>query len=48
MSKDTLGGRLKLDVKPITVSQEGEEVERIQFAFNFHVDVEHGGPRGVH
>jgi hypothetical protein len=41
MSKDTLGGRLKLDVKPITVSQAGEDVERIQFAFNFHVDVEH-------
>ena len=39
MSKDALGGRLKLDVKPIIVNREGEEVERIQFAFNFHRDV---------
>jgi len=41
MSKGALGGRLKLDVKPITVNREGEneEVERIQFAFNFHRDV---------
>ena len=39
MSKDAWGGRLKLDVKPITIDQEGEKLERIRFAFNFHRDV---------
>jgi len=41
MSKDALGGRLKLDVKPLTVQQEGQDEERIQFAFNLHRDVGH-------
>ncbi len=39
LSKNALGARLKLDVKPITTSVEDEEVERIQFVFNFHKDV---------
>ncbi len=40
LSKDAFGGRLKLDVKPITVSGDtGKEEERIQFSFNFHQDV---------
>lgn len=39
MSKDAFGGRLKLDVKPITVKKEDEELEKIQFVFNLHRDV---------
>ncbi len=40
MSKDAFGGRLKLDVKPTTLEREGQEEERIVFAFNFHRDLE--------
>jgi len=39
MSKDVLGVRLKLDVKPITLEKDQQQEERIQFAFNFHLDV---------
>ncbi|MBN2295611.1 MAG: hypothetical protein JXM70_24485 [Pirellulales bacterium] len=39
MSKDAWGGRLKLDVKPVSIDREGEKYEIIQFAFNFHRDV---------
>jgi len=39
MSKDAFGGRLKLDVKPLTIQHEGRDEERIQFAFNFHLDL---------
>lgn len=39
MSKDALDGRLKLDVKPITINREDEELEVIQFTFNFHRDL---------
>ena len=39
MSKDAWGGRLKLDVKPITVDSDEEKMEKIQFAFNFNMDV---------
>ena len=45
MSKDFSGGRLKLDIKPITLKliETGESIERIQFAFNFHFDIAPGG-----
>jgi hypothetical protein len=40
MSKPALGGRLKLDIKPFSLRiPNGESTERLQFAFNFHVDV---------
>jgi hypothetical protein len=40
MSKPALGGRLKLDVKPLTLRlPNGDATERLQFAFNFHLDV---------
>jgi hypothetical protein len=40
MSKNTLGSRLKLDIKPVNVSRsDGESVESLQFAFNFHRDL---------
>jgi len=40
MSKPALGGRLKLDIKPLTMKLPGgESTERLQFAFNFHFDV---------
>lgn len=40
MSKPALGGRLKLDIKPLTLRMpNGESTERLQFAFNFHLDV---------
>ena len=41
LSKDALGCRLKLDVKPITVTlkEDNKDENRIQFAFNFHADI---------
>ncbi len=42
-SKDTLGSRLKLDVKPIIRQVEDERREVVQFAFNFHVDLPREG-----
>jgi hypothetical protein len=39
MSKDAFGARLKLDVKPIIVEQDTVRKERIQFAFNLHLDI---------
>lgn len=38
-SKNILGGRLKLDVKPITVRTKDAELELMQFAFNLHLDI---------
>ncbi len=38
-SKDVLGCRLKLDVKPIIHQTEDEPRELVQFAFNFHLDL---------
>ncbi|HZZ77533.1 MAG TPA: hypothetical protein VFE62_03385 [Gemmataceae bacterium] len=39
LSKDVLGFRLKLDVKPI-IAQIGDQTEhRVQFAFNYHADL---------
>ncbi len=41
LSKDAFGARLKLDAKPIIVNQNQDSPqERIQFAFNFHMDVD--------
>jgi hypothetical protein len=39
LSKNLLGFRLKMDVKPITVLTEQGQQERIQFLFNFHADI---------
>ena len=38
-SKDSLGSRLKLDAKPLTVQRKEERTEVLQFAFNFHLDL---------
>lgn len=38
-SKDILGCRLKLDVKPITHQSEEETKEYLLFTFNFHLDI---------
>jgi hypothetical protein len=42
LSKDTLGFRLKLDVKPIRMEQLEQRPERLHMAFNFHRDVPSG------
>jgi hypothetical protein len=44
-SKDVLGCRLKLDIKPITLETPQGKTECLQFAFNFHLDIpqENGG-----
>jgi hypothetical protein len=40
LSKDFHGFRLKLDIKPLILQRPGEEPEtRVQFAFNFHLDL---------
>ena len=40
MSKSVLGGRLKLEVKPLTRTQiDGTAIELMQFGFNFHYEV---------
>jgi len=46
-SKDTLGCRLKLDIKPITRQVAKETKESVQFAFNFHLDLPQEGNRIV-
>ena len=48
-SKDILGCRLKLDIKPIFLppEEEGENNEVLQFAFNFHLDVPQEGDDAV-
>lgn len=44
MSRDFNGGRLRLDIKPVTltVRETGVSVDRIQFSFNFHFDTAPG------
>ncbi len=37
MSKDVLGFRLKLDIKPVGIPRDGTEAERLRLAFNFHL-----------
>ena len=39
MSKDVIGCRLKLDVKPVTINLPEAPIERLQFAFNFHLQL---------
>lgn len=41
-SKDMFGGRLKLDVKPLTAisKADGESIELMQLAFNLHFDIQ--------
>lgn len=39
LSKDILGTRLRLDVKPTKTGTGDEEVERFLFAFNFQIDL---------
>ena len=39
LSKDCLGLRMKLDIKPMTTHTENIANELMQFAFNFHLDV---------
>lgn len=44
MSCDLLGGRYKLDIKPIKAElPEGEELELLQFSFNCHLDLSDAG-----
>ena len=38
-SKDILGCRLKLDVKPVTRQTQDERRDSVQFAFNFHLEL---------
>lgn len=38
-SKDVFGTKLKLDVKPITIKATDKKEERLQFAFNFHLEI---------
>jgi hypothetical protein len=39
MSKDLLGLRLKLDVKPLVTQLQDRVEHRLQFAFNYHLDL---------
>lgn len=39
MSKDVIGCRLKLDIKPVIINLQGITTERLQFAFNFHLQL---------
>jgi len=48
LSKDILGFRLKLDVKPLIVSLEGGRVEnRLHFGFNYHFDLQEDAARQI-
>jgi hypothetical protein len=42
-SRDTLGCRLKLDIKPVTIHTPEESREVVQFAFNYHLDLPREG-----
>ena len=45
LSRDSLGCRLKLDIKPVSLDESGrDEAQRLQCAFNFHRDL--GGVAG--
>lgn len=46
-SRDALGCRLKLDIKPITRHTGEESTELVQFAFNFHLDLPETGNQTV-
>ena len=38
-SKDVSGFRLKLDIKPISIKSKDKTMDKIQLAFNFHLDL---------
>lgn len=40
MSRDILGCRLKLDIKPVTISSQEGKSNRLQFGFNFHLQLD--------
>lgn len=42
LSRDLLGFRLKLDVKPVTVPTATAAAHRLQFLYNFHADLSEG------
>ena len=43
LSRDLLGFRLKLDVKPVTVTPPGNDPEqRLQLLYNYHADLPEG------
>lgn len=44
LSRELLGGRLKLEIKPATVRKDDDEfpTERLQFSFNLHYDIQAG------
>lgn len=39
LSKNVLGARLKLDIKPVTIGAPPEGSEALQFAFNYNLDL---------
>ena len=39
LSKNVLGSRLKLDIKPVFRTDDSKRIEILQFAFNYHVDL---------
>jgi hypothetical protein len=48
LSKNVFGFRLKLDVKPILIATTGGQPEgRVQFSFNFHVDLDDNGAQQI-
>jgi hypothetical protein len=44
LSKDALGFRLKIDIKPLTMTISGASKELFQFSFNFHSDISGDSP----
>lgn len=50
LSRDVLGCRMKLDIKPVSLEESSlQEMQRLQFAFNFHRDLSNaaGDPVGL-
>ncbi|MGA2333016.1 MAG: hypothetical protein ABSG75_14775 [Syntrophales bacterium] len=39
MSKEVIGCRLRLNIKPVILTIENEQSPRLQFSFNFHLDL---------
>jgi len=39
LSKDAFGGRLRLDIKPVKLTEESSSPERIRLSFNLHKDI---------
>lgn len=40
MSRDILGCRLKLDIKPVTIARQEGPANRLHFGFNFHLQLD--------